>query len=58
MAIGLRNRSLDAQDLKGVVYMSWRLPPDHTYVEQSIKYKHLDSKDCRRVNGTGTNIAH
>ena len=58
LAIGIRDLSMDVQDMKSVITHSWEFPPDTAYVDQGMKFKDQYSKDCRAAKGTGKDLGH
>ena len=58
LAIGIRDLSMDVQDMKSVITHSWEFPPDTSYVDQGMKFKDQYSRDCRAAKGTGKDLGH
>ena len=58
LATGLRDLSMDVQDMKTVITHAWEFPPDTAYVDQGMKFKEQYSKDCRAAKGTGKDLGH
>ena len=56
--MGMRDLSMDMQDIKGAIYKSWELPPDSPYVAKAMDYKQHYSEACRKSRGTGKNLGH
>ena len=55
---GMRDLSMDVQDLKGAVYQSWELERDSQYISQGMTYKEQYSQDCRENKGKGVDLGH
>ena len=45
--MGLRDISMDMQEVKGALYFSWELGPDSMYVTKGMEFKEAYSKECR-----------
>ena len=55
---GMRDLSMDMQDIKGAMYHSWEMPDGSPYVDMAMDYKMNYSEACRKARGTGTNLGH
>ena len=55
---GMRDLSMDMQDIKGAMYHSWEMPDGCPYVDSAMDYKMNYSEACRKARGTGTNLGH
>ena len=51
--VALRDLSMDVQDLKGAIYMSWEMDRDSQYITDAVKMKESYSEDCRNAKGKG-----
>ena len=56
--VALRDLSMDVQDLKGALYVSWELDKDSPYVLEGVKMKDAYQQECRKVKGTGVSLGH
>ena len=56
--MALRDLSMDVQDLKGAMYLTWDITPESVYIAKPMEFKDQYSKDCRNVKGTGKNLGH
>ena len=55
---GMRDLSMDMQDIKGAMYHSWEMPDGSPYVDLAMDYKGIYSEACKKARGTGTNLGH
>ena len=55
---GMRDLSMDVQDLKGTTYLSWELEKDSECITQGMKYKEQYSEYCRKNKGKGIDLGH
>ena len=58
MLLGMRNLSMEAQELKAAVITSWELPRDSLYIEQAMRFKDEYIRKCRTVKGKGQDLGH
>ena len=56
--VALRDLSMDVQDLKGAMYMSWETDRDTPYIAEGMKMKEQYTEDCRKVRGQGVSLGH
>ena len=56
--VALRDLSMDVQDLKGAVYMSWEMERDSVYITEGVKMKEHYSEDCKKSKGQGISLGH
>ena len=55
---GMRDLSMDVQDLKGALYHSWELERESEYITLGMQYKEQYSLDCREHKGKGVDLGH
>ena len=58
MLMGMRDLSLQVQDLQGAIFQAWELDMQSMYIKNGMEFKEAYMKECRRVKGSGTNIGH
>ena len=58
LMLGVRDLSMEVQEMKAVVVESWEIPMDCNYVTKGIELKDQYINYCRQMKGKGEDLGH
>ena len=58
VTLGMRDLSMEIQNLQSCVMESWEVPTDSVYITEAMKFKEEYQRACRENKGKGKDLGH